>query len=364
MSEIKSKDIELLNKFFATKPIILNEKLKYLVGTRDRGFFIEISEEDNYLRASIELNDFPKDILKDFEEEIRKEGLEVSYKIDGVLTIIMNYIEDHSIVKFLSIIKILLRTLLKLKPNYTWHKWGEILVNAFGFDVTILSRDYNDPVRTGWRGDIIVILPDESGWMKSSIGLDNESLPILSYIKDEVFSYIPWEDNSLRPISLTRILEKIKLLTENVNMPVLQPPRDEAELLKNINNILGALEMIKLSVKGGMPLISTSDINSPLDELIDEIERELKLIQRMLTFDGILRMKIAIKQAIEIAREIIEGKRNQGIIVSNIRKVTKLGGGKAIYIGKEELKVIELGDRVLVKVIEEMGRKKLIIEPM
>ena len=276
----------------------------------------------------------------------------------------MNHVEDYSIIKFLSIIKILFRTLLKLKPSYTWRKWGEILVNAFGYDVTILSRDYNNPVRTGWRGDIIVILPDENGWLKSNIGIDNESLPILSYVKDEVFSYIPWEDNSLRPISLTRILEKIKLLTENINMPMLQPPKDEAELLENINNILGALEMIKLSVKGGMPLISTSDVNSSFNELVSEIERELKLIQRMLTFDGILRMKIAIKQAIEIAREIIEGKRNQGIIVSNIRKVTKLGGGKAIYIGKEELRVIKLGDRVLVKVVEEMGRKKLIIEPI
>jgi len=222
-------------------------------------------------------------------------------------------------------------------------------------------------VRTGWRGDIIVVMPGEDGWILSSMGMDNVKLPILSVVKsDRTLAYAPAENNVLKPYNLTEVLNKLKELVDIIGAGIVDLPADESELLVKIGNLLSLLDIIRASLGEGALPLAPININDEIAEkvkpLLEKLTNDIEVLRKILGLDEAIRRKIAMRMAVDYARSILQ--RESGVIISNVRKVSKLGAGKAVYIGKEELKILPLGEKVLVSVVEEKGKKKIVIEPL
>ncbi len=294
---------------------------------------------------------------KSINLDITENSLNFSTRWQGDLRIL----EDT-----LDIVRNIFREFMTYFPKKSWMLLGEIQLNILGNSISILSEEYNDVIRTGWRGDIIAILRHDN-WVISNIGRDHVDLPILTISDGNIFTFAPTKDGDhLEPINLTKIIQELSSLLDFLGVQIIDLPKDESELFRKLGQIIGLLDSIKLLKSGGdfslLPIKLDEEKIKVIEARLKEIESKVDAIRRIFAFDGVVRKKIALKIAAQYAREILHGEK--GVIVSNVRKVSKLGAGKAIYIGKEELKAIPLGEKVLVSVIEDKGRRKIVIEPL
>lgn len=67
------------------------------------------------------------------------------------------------------------------------------------------------------------------------------------------------------------------------------------------------------------------------------------------SYDESLRHILAFREAVNTTAE---RKRATKVVESNVRNISRSGGGKSVYLGKEELKWIQLGEKALVKIVE------------
>ena len=119
---------------------------------------------------------------------------------------------------------------------------------------------------------------------------------------------------------------------------------------------------------------SLREISSEFARMVNEEDKEkLEETARMLvtirdkrdsaaSFDESLQHTLAFREAVKI---VGDRDRIAKVIESNIRNISRSGGGKSIYLGKEELKWIRLGEKALVKVVEyQPFRSRIEIYPM
>lgn len=119
---------------------------------------------------------------------------------------------------------------------------------------------------------------------------------------------------------------------------------------------------------------SLEGISEKLADIIDEEDRK-KLMETAVmlmkirdkrdsaaSFDDSLQRTLAFREAVRIA---VKRDRTTKILESNVRNISRSGGGKSVYLGKEELKWIRLGEKALVKIVEyEPFRCRIEIYPM
>jgi hypothetical protein len=80
------------------------------------------------------------------------------------------------------------------------------------------------------------------------------------------------------------------------------------------------------------------------------------------SFDESLQHTLAFREAVKI---VGDRHRITKVLESNIRNVSRSGGGKSIYLGKEELKWMHLGEKAMVKVVEyQPFRSRIEIYPL
>jgi len=364
MNEIKSQ----LEKFFGNCQVIDDKQYKVHIGPVSEGYESIFIFSDSNITV---LNLIPNIDFETVDLIARKsfgENSSINYKVkDNSLTIkFSDFIGLDGLKNALRIIKNFFHVFITSFPKKSWLVLGEIQFNIFNETVSLLSSKYTHCMKTGWRGDIIAILRDDE-WVISNIGKDHIDLPVLTITNGEIFSFTPTKDSrSLIPINLSGTVKKLRNLIDLIGIELIDLPRNEVELVKNIGIVLSFVDSINLLEPDKKFSILSMNINEDklpkIKEIIKSIKDELEAIGRMHTFDAIVRKRIALRLATVFARESLSGRT--GVIVSNVRKVSKLGAGKAIYIGKEELKAIPLGEKVLVSVIEEKGRRKIVIEPI
>jgi len=102
-------------------------------------------------------------------------------------------------------------------------------------------------------------------------------------------------------------------------------------------------------------------LSKRLSEVISENERKLleeivnlmrdvsEKCQSARSYDDTLQRMLAFREAVRIAKERDSG---VNIVRSSIRNVSRSGAGKSIYLGKEELELVPLEDKALVKIVE------------
>ncbi len=360
---------ELIRFFGNCESISENEYIVH-VGPSTSGFDLRIMLNENSLMALnilVGLDSETIEILCD-ATGLESDSVNIEITEDGALNIRILGRDPIKLVKScINLIKHLYMNFINQFPLTAWRVLGEIQVKVYNYRISVLSPEYNQPVRTGWRGDIIVVMPGEDGWILSSMGMDNVKLPILSVVKsDRTLAYAPAENNVLKPYNLTEVLNKLRELVDIIGAGIVDLPADESELLVKIGNLLSLLDIIRASLGEGALPLAPININEEIAEkvkpLLEKLTNDIGVLRKILGLDEAIRRKIAMRMAVDYARSILQ--RESGVIISNVRKVSKLGAGKAVYIGKEELKILPLGEKVLVSVVEEKGKKKIVIEPL
>mgnify|MGYP000557144231 CR=1 FL=1 len=340
------------------------------VGPPSFGFDLHIFFDRKSLVAKNVLPEIDEDTLEVMLSEagLMEDSATISIDEKGALNVEITGSDEYELIKrFISITKAIYESYIWRFPSSAWRTLGEVLVTIYGYKISVLSPEYRVPQRTGWRGDIILVMPLDDGWFLSNFGKDNVKLPILSAVKDgKTYAYVPEENNILRPYDLSQIYSDVRELVELVGSSAIDIPSDESELIVKIGNLLNFIELINASLTETiLPLSPTSidqSIHDRVQQLLMKLSDEIRILRKIMSLDEALRKKIASRLAVDYARKIIQ--RESGMIISNVRKVSKLGAGKAVYIGKEELKLLPLGEKVLVSVIEEKGKRKIVIEPI
>lgn len=341
------------------------------VGPKTAGFDIDIRISDDSLIAFNVLVDIDSDIFEILRRNIVEwsESLELDFDAEKkVLNVKVRVLDlNEAIDIFLSCIKTIYCSLMEKFPYVAWRVLGEIQIDMLGYRVSVLSRDFSKPERCGWRGEIITVMPNEQGWFTSNFGKDNINLPLLSIVRDStIYAYGVAENNILKPYNLTEIKNSIINEIKEIDGSAVILPRDESELLEHLGDLINYIEMLKVSIEESalsfIPLNIDEREKKVLKQKIEQLLAYTSLLRKIIGLNEAIRKKISIRFALEKARNILQ--REQNALIANVRKVAKLGAGKAVYIGKEELKMMPLGEKVLVSVIEERGKKKIVIEPI
>lgn len=357
-----------LEKFFGNCQVIDAKRYKVHIGPAIEGYdSIFILSEKNITVLNL-ITNIDSETVNLIAKKAFRENPSITYEVkDNSLSIeFSDFIGLDGLKNVLIIIRNFFKEFIASFPKKSWLILGEIQFNIFNETISLLSSKHTQCIKTGWRGEIIAILKDDE-WINSNIGRDHVDLPILTMANGEIFSFAPTRDNrSLVPINLSEIVKKLRHIIDLIGVKLIDLPRNEVDLVKNIGIVLSFINSINLlEPEGKFSMLSmniSKDKLSKIRKLIESIRDELEAISRMYTFNTIIRKRIALRLATIFAKESLSG--DTGVIVSNVRKLSKLGAGKAIYIGKEELKAIPLGEKVLVSVIEEKGRRKIVIEPI
>ncbi|MHA1616316.1 MAG: hypothetical protein ACTSX9_03300 [Candidatus Njordarchaeales archaeon] len=359
--------------FFGQEPIKEENKIIVSLGPPTKRFNLTFRFEENCIIVDNILPEITEDLFHLLKEYLpsNSHNAELFLQDRSLCLKISRYKEDDAVLKdCLNIIKRIYEVATEKLPHLTWRTLGEMRLKILNEEVSILSPDFLEPIRTGWRAELVVVLPRDDKWFRSTLGLDNLDLPLLSYIdQSEVYAFEPHENGSLVPVNLSEIIEEIKQLLDSTGLWRIERVNDVIEMVSNpeiIARILSTLKMLKNDLPFPPSLIGTSQRVSreTLDRIITVLENAYEKLSKIRNVDRFFYLKIVTRLAVLFARNIIQRGGAGGVLVSNVRKVSKLGAGKAVYIGKEELKYLELGDRVLVSVIEEDGKRKIIIEPI
>jgi len=369
------KITSILQDFFGQKPIREGDNIFIItLGPPTKAFKMIIRIASDKIVAENVLPEASEEVINYLRRRISEEKITIKLFIHNEtrnLSIEMPYKRDilESIKAFLVVLKKLYQIVIDHFPHLAWRILGEIKIRIMNEEITVLSPEYEEPRKTGWRSDLIAILPGEDGWFKSVLGLDNVFFPFLFFLKDsEIYAYKPSPNGQLIPINLSEILKKLKQISEKLHHYGITLPENETEVFINFEKIPNAISMLKMIRDGSIfPLsftkISTVDKEN-LDHMIRELEKIYEELAKVRNIEHFIKLRVLIRMAVLLAKNAIQRGGAGRVLISNVRKVSKLGAGKAVYIGKEELKYIRLGEKVLVSVVDEEGRRRIIIEPI
>ncbi len=356
-----------LEKFFGNCEVISENKYRIHMGPSSAGYDLIFDLSGDNITVLNLISRVDDETIELIARKVFGTSQLIKYEVrDNSLKVFFMKAGRSDVSDVLGFIEEFFREFITSFPRKAWLILGELQFNLLGETITILSSKYNECLKTGWRGNIIAILREDN-WIISNIGRDHVDLPVLTMTNGDIFAFAPNKyGDSLIPINLSEIIKELKTLVDALGISLIDVPKNEIELIHKFGSVISLIDSINMIDSEKRFSILTLNLEgkklSELREIIRNLKEKLDAVGRLYTFDGMLRKKIALKLAVRFANELLSGE--SGVIVSNVRKVSRLGAGKAIYIGKEELKAIPLGEKVLVSVIEEKGRRKIVIEPI
>ena len=258
---------------------------------------------------------------------------------------------------------IILSLLRRIYDTFSYDKPKDSLKILGGFRVIFMGARYSAVARRSeFFKERFFMLPDEGGWFLSYMGQDCLRLPLLAWRhEDRIYLYVPEEDGNLRVFDLSDFVEKLRRLFDAANIST--NTIDEVSVLSDIGKIEESVRMIEDAVEGAVVPFAFIEVDpSRRDEvraLIGEVKKGLELIKRSLGLSRYMEERVMLRIAVRIAKKVLGGEH--GVLMMSTRKVSRLGAGYAVYISKEEAKIVGLGERVFVKVVAEEGEKPKIV---
>ena len=245
------------------------------------------------------------------------------------------------------------------KPKESISIFGGFKIMFFGKKYSALSRGLTPPKIFS---ENFFTFPDSKGWINSFLGRDNIHMPIFAWrYGDKILSYVPNEDGTLIVFDITALFKKIKELLEMTNSSLIL--EEESDIFSNLQRIEEQLEIIGSTLEGKTfpfaPVIVEHPDKDKIRSLYEEVKRGIDLIKKTISLSRFIEQKLMLRLAVQLAERILKGE--VGILSMSTRKVSKLGAGFAVYISKEEAKIVELKDKVTVKIIVEEGAKPKIV---
>lgn len=341
---------ELLNRSYSE----LNGEF-YIQLTQDEKHTLVVSEIDENVVVKNFIPEIPKAYLE-YLMEVLAEYPEIRGDfVDGVPALIVG--KSCSYDRLRSALKSVYETYAYDKPADAYRLFSGFIVKFLDERFCIVSSVENIG---RLFSDNYISLPDEDGWFRSRMGLDNTHLPILCWKKNgSILTYVPSVDGSLKVFNVSEFLEKIQKLFESIkiNFKVI----NEVELFRKLHEVEGNIELAKAIIEGGtIPFISsTPESKLGLSDLLRDVEEDLKKLKRAIVLSEFIEQRVVSRLIIRLAAKILKGE--SGVLSTSVRKVSKLGAGYAIYISKDEAKTLRLTDSAIVKVIAEEGHKPKII---
>ena len=358
----------------------------------------------------------------------REELLELSLlNKDGSVSIVCKPKHDdytYATEKILKLVNEIFQRVFENYPEYTKEKFNQVMVNLKigGLDhrIPIVLIPYQEgiekthPYRSPGSWDVAT-LPNPKGeyyyeqgdfFLGSEAGVDNVRLPILGFkdwhtghykIVYPLYKDLRKEGNityhtlaGLDFLDLSEVfgsfqkaisIIKEHLLKIRLSYPekrrieswLKELPSHPVELYFKYFALKDAADFVlhMISEENGRSLRTISHKLATF--MSEEDKKQLKKIADMLlkvrdqrdsaaSFDESLRRKLAFREAVRITAE---RNRITKVVESNIRNISRSGGGKSVYLGKEELKWIRLGEKALVKIVEyEPFRCRIEIYPV
>jgi hypothetical protein len=315
--------------------------------------------------------------------------------------------------KILLLVNNIFQKIFEDYPSYTKEKFNQLMVNveikSLHHTIPVILSSYEEGVdmsktylyRSPGSLDLAT-LPNENGEYYYEMGdfflggerwIDNVHLPILGFIDwhDKhykvmypIYEEVKKEGNvtfhklvSFGTLDLSEVfntLQKTVSIIRNYLSKLYLSIHEQREVTSRLNELPS--HPMDLYLKYDAPNDAANFILVLLDEkesyslksvskkfskIIDENDRKqiietINLLKNAFeycrsanSYDDSLQHTIAFRKAVRIARE---GTRSTNIRVSNIRNISRSGAGKSVYLGKEELEWVHLGDKVLVKIVE------------
>lgn len=344
---------------------ILRELLNRDYNELNEEFYIQLTQDDRHTIVISETNEHI--LVKNFIPEISKAYLEYLTAILAEYPEIRGDFADD--IPILAVSKScspdrLRGALRSIYETYAYDRPTEAFRLLGGFVVRFLDMKFqviSDVKKVGRLfSDAYISLPDENGWFQSNVGLNNIYLPILSWkANGSVLTYVPDSDGSLRVFNVTEFLGKIQKLFESVRISF--RVNSEVELFQRLHEVEGSIELAKTIIQGGaIPFIPPTLESKPeLVNILKDIEADLRQLKKAIILSEFIERRVILRGVVKLASKVLKGE--SGVLSASVRKVSKLGAGYAIYISKEEAKVLKLTDSVVVKVVAEEGQKPKIV---
>ena len=330
---------------------------------------IKINHEKNVLIVSNFLEKLEKKTAQLIANEIIQDNRQIEVKVTtDTLSLIYPKTTQNKYREMIDHIFTLYDKLFEKHGTITEKTIGIRKIKVLGKSLYVLDRTDIDNLK--FLKDLYLTKPNANGEYISVYGRDTIKRPILSMENESgeiIIMYID-QEGQLREFNLTKFKKKLNTILGELGI-LEKLTEDEILDIEKLNSIVFKLKMQterKPSVFTPIPARRTH-LDAEIINKVREIINEAETIMQIKVFDNYLKEKALLKitaHAFLEERNSVQAIGAKQLISTKIRTVTKLGGGKAIYIGREELRQINLGDRAKVSVVQlPTGKKILIVEP-
>ena len=279
---------------------------------------------------------------------------------DGVPVFVFRA-DEESLSKVFDAIRRAFDLFVSERPSDAVSIFGGFKVVFLGMSYSILS---SADAACDFFADKYCTLPSSDGWYSSYLGQDNIHAPLLAWRHGEkLLLYVPREDGSLSIYDVSELVSKIRELFKLTNSSL--RITDDAQIFRMLPQIEEQLEIIESALEGATFPFSPIVVEHPdiekIRELFDAVKSGIGLIRKAISLSRFLEQRLILRIVISIANRMLKGET--GVLSIATRKVSRLGAGYAIYISKEEAKIVGLRDKVTVRVISAEGeRPKIVIQ--
>lgn len=257
--------------------------------------------------------------------------------------------------------------------SYSENMFGIRKRNVLSRGVYIITRQDIENLR--FLKGLYVTKPDKIGRYLTSYGEDHVNRPLVCWWnkENELEVLYPTESGSWETFNVTKF---VKTINDLISRTGGKEWISEDDVLENMDSIQELIYRLRIQLsKPNLPFLSSGSIEitgkedkTNIMQELNNLEEQIKTLTLIRTFDRYVRDKAIMKlvalslSSLQKEEGVVSG---ESILASNIRTVSKLGGGKAVYIGKDELNLVDLKSKVIVSVIQlPSGKKALLIEPL
>lgn len=353
-SMLAVKISELLNRDYEE----LNGRYYIYLIEGDAETRIGVFEEDGKIFIENFLPKLPKEYVN---YVVGLAGQEIHFDFeyrDGLPTLIFGSSQEL-VPKILAVLRKIYDVVLLEYPPQSLSLFGGFKIRFLGSVYSVVSS--TDRL-SGLFMDNYCTLPDAAGWYNSYLGDDNVYMPLFCWkYRDRVLAYVPDEKGVLSVFDVSdfasKLRELLKLTKSSMKID------DDADVFSRLQQIEEHLEIIGSALEGKTFPFSSIVFEHPdverIKSLYDEVKKGIALIKKSISLSRFLEKKLLLRIILRLANKSIKGEL--GALSISTRKVSKLGAGYAVYISKEEARLVGLRDRITVKVVVEEGEKPKIV---
>ena len=319
---------------------------------------------ENFLQ-NMNKNEF-NTVVEELEQNFK--DVELSQKGESLTLVLNKSKSENDYTAIIDKIFLIYDYIFEKFSGITEKTMGIRKIASMGKPVYIVKRDDLENLKL-IRG-LFLTKPDAAGKYTSNYGDDSIKRPVLSWKNKQgelIATYIDAQ-GKLSKINLTTLKEKINDILTRLGLP----ERVNEDTVLDIEKLNEALYKARIRVETGegffIPVeTSTNVVTEELKREVKELKKEVEKIIQLKTFDNYVREKVLLKliaHSLTSEEDTLQAVGAKQLLTTKIRTVTKLGGGKAVYIGREELRLIELKDKALVSVIQlPSGKKIILVQP-